>query len=205
MREALRRKACLRRRKPSPHIPQVPLRTRRRSPARRVRSSTTPLYRAGRASFAPLVSRRPPSRKKKVAEMYSTACYRYWPVWPRCRWNRPASAPFLPDTRVRMSTIRWPSRPVVRVGGVGRSSFSLIFVPRWSRWEPRRPLEYVLQVVLDHHLGPRSTMFLDHGTGVKGLKVRGLPCHRSRNAFVQEAVLLVSPRTSARPPAGSSR
>src|SRR5690606_17242338 len=135
------------------HIPQVPLRTRRQSctPTRAHAIPPLPFTELDRAGSAPVG--KPTAAKQKegpagdVRQAHQVACYRYWPVLATVSMERPASAPFLPDARVRMETIRSPFLPEIRAQSsglvvLGRSSFSLnSSTHAWSRWETRRPLE----------------------------------------------------------------
>src|SRR5690606_14178772 len=86
----------------------VPLRTRRQSctPTRAHAIPPLPFTELDRAGSAPVG--KPTAAKQKegpagdVRQAHQVACYRYWPVLATVSMERPASAPFLPDTRVRI-------------------------------------------------------------------------------------------------------
>src|SRR5579883_560358 len=102
--------------------------------------------------------------------------HRYCPVLLTVSIERPVSAPFFPETRVRMNTIRSPFLPEMRAQSsglvvLGRSSFSLNSSTQApSRWETRRPFCPWSRKSLIADFFARSTMFWIIAPELKSLK-----------------------------------
>src|SRR5262245_59443184 len=104
-------------------------------------------------------------------------CYKYWPVLPTVSIDLPASGP-LPETSVRMYTIRSPFLPEMRAQSsgfvvFGRSSFSRnSSTHAASRCDTRSPLLPLVSRSLIAIFFARSTMFWIIAPELKSLKYR---------------------------------